>query len=50
MQEQQQVQEHESSMSDTTSDDETAEDRTIMDGSPTCTIVPRRLSHQIILQ
>ena len=33
MQEQQQVHEQESSMSDTTSDDETSEDKIIMDGT-----------------
>ena len=33
-------------MTDTTSDDETTEDRRIMDGTPTGTVVPRRSSHQ----
>ena len=33
-------------MSDTTSDDETIEDRRIMDGTPTCIVVPRRSSCQ----
>ena len=42
----QQVHEQESSMSDTTSDDETTEDRIIMDGTPTGNVVPRRSSHQ----
>ena len=46
MQEQHQVQEHESSMSDTTSDDETTEDRRIMDGTPASTVVPRRSTLQ----
>ena len=46
MQEHQQVQEHESSMSDTTSDDETTEDRRIMDGTPAGTVVPTRSTHQ----
>ena len=42
MQQHQQVQEQESSMSDTTSDDETIEDIRIMDGTPLGTIIPRR--------
>ena len=33
-------------MSDTTSDDETTEDKRIMDGTPTCTVVPRRSTRQ----
>ena len=46
MQAQQQVQEHESSMSDTTSDDETTKDKGIMDGTPIGTVVPLWPSHQ----
>ena len=46
MQEQQQVQEHESSMSDTTSNDETTKDRRVMDGTPIGSVVPRRSSRQ----
>ena len=46
MQQQQQLQEWESSMSDTTSDDEIEEDKRIMDGTPANTVVPRRSSRQ----
>ena len=33
-------------MSDTTSDEETSEGRRIMDGTPTCIVVPRRSNRQ----
>ena len=46
MQEQQQVQGHESTMSDTTSDDETTEDKRIMDGTRAGTLVRRRSTWQ----
>ena len=43
---QQKIEEHESSMSDANSDDETTEDRRIIDGTPTGNVVPRRSTCQ----